>query len=440
MAVNTYSGYPKKKIMKKYIMLLAAILTVSPLKTAAQELSPGVDSALMKMIELGEIVIKASKDNVTYKSIPASVSVISSVSLSENEVRSLNDISAMAPNFFMPDYGSKLTSPVYIRGIGSRINSPSVGLYVDDTLIHYYNFEKFAFDQSRCSNSYSDYELYLNLRKKIRKSYTEPGNSSLIYKDSPGNGIYKFNKNKIYKIKFEICDINNNVSYVRFDVLGKITKSEQNFQKVNSEIMKYNQTNFFAHQDIRIIIPENCLYTDIKFLFSQYSSNYFSDIYRVHSINTPLNMPIIISISAEKIPENLVNKAIIAEIDLYGNLGSIGGKYINGFITAETKTFGNYVLTVDTIPPEVEEVVYTKKTMFLKQKQISFIINDNVSKIKNISGFIDQKWVLFKYDEKNNIITYKFDNHITYGQNHNVILIVTDKKDNTTIFNTSFFK
>ena len=42
----------------------------------------------------------------------------------------------------MPDYGSKLTSPVYIRGIGSRINSPSVGLYVD--YVPY--FEKAAFD------------------------------------------------------------------------------------------------------------------------------------------------------------------------------------------------------------------------------------------------------------------------------------------------------
>lgn len=42
----------------------------------------------------------------------------------------------------MPDYGSKLTSPVYIRGIGSKINAPSIGLYVDG--IPY--FEKSAFD------------------------------------------------------------------------------------------------------------------------------------------------------------------------------------------------------------------------------------------------------------------------------------------------------
>lgn len=32
----------------------------------------------------------------------------------------------------MPDYGSSLTSAAYIRGIGSRINTPAVGLYVDN--------------------------------------------------------------------------------------------------------------------------------------------------------------------------------------------------------------------------------------------------------------------------------------------------------------------
>jgi iron complex outermembrane recepter protein len=92
--------------------------------------------------ELQEIVIKASKDNVTHKTIPASVSVIPSEIIRESEIRSLNDLSGTAPNFYMPDYGSKLTSPVYIRGIGSRINSPSVGLYVD--YVPY--FEKAAFD------------------------------------------------------------------------------------------------------------------------------------------------------------------------------------------------------------------------------------------------------------------------------------------------------
>lgn len=50
----------------------------------------------------------------------------------------------MIPNLFIPDYGSRQTSAIYIRGIGSRIGTPSVGLMVDG--IPYY--DKSAFDFS----------------------------------------------------------------------------------------------------------------------------------------------------------------------------------------------------------------------------------------------------------------------------------------------------
>lgn len=94
--------------------------------------------------QLDFIVIQASKSNVQYKDLPASVTLMNNKNIEKNQVETLSDLSASIPNFFMPDYGSKLTSPVYIRGIGSRINSPSVGLYVDD--VPYFEKAAFAFD------------------------------------------------------------------------------------------------------------------------------------------------------------------------------------------------------------------------------------------------------------------------------------------------------
>lgn len=126
----------------KYIIQLFFVLFLSAIPALAQEQAELPDTSRWMSLELQEIVIRASKDNVTHKTIPASVSVIPSEFIKESEIRSLTDLSGTAPNFFMPEYGSKLTSPVYIRGIGSRINSPSVGLYVD--YVPY--FEKAAFD------------------------------------------------------------------------------------------------------------------------------------------------------------------------------------------------------------------------------------------------------------------------------------------------------
>ena len=76
---------------------------------------------------------------------------IRNVELSEVFVQSFKQFSTLIPNLFMPDYGSKLTSPVYIRGIGSKINAPSVGLYVDG--IPYFEKSAFAFDFNRWTGS-----------------------------------------------------------------------------------------------------------------------------------------------------------------------------------------------------------------------------------------------------------------------------------------------
>lgn len=129
--------------MKRIIHII--LISFFALQVAnAQEYILPTDSSSLNLLEVGEVVIKASKDNITFRSIPASVSVISSKELENKQIRSLSDISASTPNFFMPDYGSKLTSPVYIRGIGSRINAPSVGLYVDN--VPYFEKAAFNFD------------------------------------------------------------------------------------------------------------------------------------------------------------------------------------------------------------------------------------------------------------------------------------------------------
>jgi iron complex outermembrane recepter protein len=128
--------------MNQVRSIIIIIIFLLGLNVQAQIVVNSTDSLATIKVDLGEVRINASKDNRKLREIPASVSVLSSAAIKQNEVQSMTDISSAVPNFFMPDYGSKLTSPVYIRGIGSRINAPSVGLYVDN--VPY--FEKAAFD------------------------------------------------------------------------------------------------------------------------------------------------------------------------------------------------------------------------------------------------------------------------------------------------------
>lgn len=101
-----------------------------------------VDTLKIRQVELDEVVVQSFKQNRDLRLEPLSASSVTGTAIQNRNITGIKEFSSFIPNLYMPDYGSKLTSPVYIRGIGSKINAPSVGLYVDG--IPY--FEKSAFD------------------------------------------------------------------------------------------------------------------------------------------------------------------------------------------------------------------------------------------------------------------------------------------------------
>jgi len=100
------------------------------------------DSSLIDEYYIDDVLVTANKRSEKLSEVPASISTLNTLQQERQQVETLNDLTFVTPGLHMPDYGSSLTSPIYIRGIGSKINEPAVGLYVDD--IPY--FEKAAFD------------------------------------------------------------------------------------------------------------------------------------------------------------------------------------------------------------------------------------------------------------------------------------------------------
>lgn len=126
--------------MKRNLLLATACLLSA---TALAEDINTLPKDTTKVIDIEEVVVIASpKETGKLRELPNAVSLISQKDMQANQITTLKNVSALVPNFFMPDYGSKITSAVYIRGIGSRINTPAVGLYVDN--IPY--IDKSAFD------------------------------------------------------------------------------------------------------------------------------------------------------------------------------------------------------------------------------------------------------------------------------------------------------
>lgn len=112
-------------------MALLAVATSLSFVSMASDIVP--DTTHMRSYDLDEVtIISNPKIEQEAFEMPGSVTLLNAQSLQQMNITSIKDISSVASNVFIPDYGSNLITSAYIRGIGSRINSPAVGMSVNN--------------------------------------------------------------------------------------------------------------------------------------------------------------------------------------------------------------------------------------------------------------------------------------------------------------------
>ncbi|MGE4569657.1 MAG: TonB-dependent receptor plug domain-containing protein, partial [Bacteroidales bacterium] len=102
------------------------------------------DSLQTRQYDINEVVVTAPRETGRLRDLPAAVSMITGRTTEGLQMQAIKGVSSYVPNLFIPDYGSKITSAIYLRGIGSRMNAPAVGLYVDN--MPYLDKSTFDFD------------------------------------------------------------------------------------------------------------------------------------------------------------------------------------------------------------------------------------------------------------------------------------------------------
>lgn len=86
--------------------------------------------AVQQMSEV--TIVSTPKEHASLRQQSLSSTSFNTCQLKEQHIDGIKDLTANVPGLFIPDYGSHLTTSIYLRGIGSRIGTPAVGLYVDN--------------------------------------------------------------------------------------------------------------------------------------------------------------------------------------------------------------------------------------------------------------------------------------------------------------------
>lgn len=105
----------------KHLLALSVLLTF--VHAAAQPLRNDT---------LREVTVTAIKESPTLGLQPMSATTVGEKTVERFQINGLQSLSEIAPNFYMPSYGSRITSSIYVRGLGTRMDQPAVGLTVDN--------------------------------------------------------------------------------------------------------------------------------------------------------------------------------------------------------------------------------------------------------------------------------------------------------------------
>ncbi len=93
---------------------------------------------------IGEVTVTAIKQAADLTLHPVAGTVVNRAQIERLNIVSVRGASELAPNVYMPQYGSRMTSSIYVRGIGARIDQPVVGLNIDN--VPFLNKDNYDFD------------------------------------------------------------------------------------------------------------------------------------------------------------------------------------------------------------------------------------------------------------------------------------------------------
>lgn len=310
----------------------------------------------------------------------------------------------------------------------------SIRLFQDEVLIFQQDLSRFNFNQTRYVNSMVDYEAVQRNRTWIMKSFVDPGNRLNVYPSLKDGGYVTINEQKKYSFRYELMDRAGNATVFNFYVQGQ--KRIVPKKTFSGKKFIFWLPNYFSNNDIKLDIPAGAFYRTLDFQYKQLADTGYSVLFKIHEPTTPLQQPIKARFRIQK--DVLINKRqyYLAKIAENGVKSYVPSTYVNGWMEADLKDFGNYKVLSDTVPPKISVASLER---IAKNDVIRIHIADNATGIKSWRGSIDGKWALFALDGKTGWLHCVLDsNRLITNRVHDLKLTVKDACGNENRYATTF--
>jgi murein DD-endopeptidase MepM/ murein hydrolase activator NlpD len=303
----------------------------------------------------------------------------------------------------------------YLNGAGNRCGVYSIELKINGKRHFYSEMNEFSFAESRFINAHIDYAYRYEYKSSIQRLYKLPYNELSIYKQLENNGYFEFNDTLVYDVEIEVADSYGNTAVLQFPVRGTgvqpLIKKRESF---GGKILPYNGPASFADRNVKLDFPAYCFYEDVPFSYRRTdgSGEFLTDVFHIHQESTPVHKHFGIEITLPEIPEKVKDYLCLVKIEDDGKLTYAGGKFNQGKLSEDIRSFGRYAVSVDTVGPFIRPLNVQHGSDLTGLPGIRFQVKDELSGISSYNGFVDGEWVLFEYDPKNDLLVHEFDNRV----------------------------
>lgn len=345
-----------------------------------------------------------------------------------------NDSTYVADNIiFNGDIGFGIDIyDIQYKNLFNRNGVYKVELLIDSIQKFSYSMDRIKFSENHYKKLMYDYLSLVKNNRRVLKVYIPPRSNLSFLKTNDFNGIIKSNEVINSKVNIKVTDWNNNSSYLKFKIISADTLKSN--KPLNGIEILTNQKYVINKGESVVEINKNTFYEDVLLnITSKDDTIDLGDEITPFRSSIKLKIPINENIDSLSLSQTFIGKIVNNKINY------IRSKINDSYITANTSSLGRYIISRDSILPEIRPINFKNKSNVKSNKTLRLRIKDDKSGIKNYKAYINGKWALFEYEPKQNLIFHDLSDSVIEDGENDLLIEFEDGVGNKQTYNTKIY-
>lgn len=304
--------------------------------------------------------------------------------------------------------------------------------YLNGSPVFKYEFETFAFDESKHINYFIDFSRYKKLKQRFQKLFIKESYPLSLVAGNTKNGFIDIKPKINYTYKIEVSDFHGNKTIVNVPITFEKDSNPNTITSKKNYYIKTKSDYNFEFEKTAVYIPVNALYENASLNIIEKEG-----VLDLENNYEAIQNGLTVALDMSHLTEEEQKKAFV------GTVLGLKLEYNSSFrkgnkVSAKVKSFGKYKVGFDAVAPRIYNPNFIEGSNISKLSTLSVSISDAISGIDTYNAYLNGEWILMEYDYKTKKLIHDLkDGKVISGKNE-IKIVVTDKLDNSATFSSNF--